>query len=44
MQRHPWNVRFEWLDHRGPFGALNREQVRRYDQYTVARGGQPVSR
>ena len=33
MQRHLWNTDFEWLDHTGPFGALNREQVRHYDQH-----------
>ena len=33
MQRHPWNPDFQWLDRPGSFGALNREQVRQYDQH-----------
>jgi ectoine hydroxylase-related dioxygenase (phytanoyl-CoA dioxygenase family) len=33
MQRHPWNTEFEWLDRTSPFVALNRAQVRQYDQH-----------
>jgi phytanoyl-CoA hydroxylase len=32
MQAHPWNERFEWQDHAGPFTTLTPEQVKRFDE------------
>jgi phytanoyl-CoA hydroxylase len=32
MQAHPWNERFEWQDHDGPFTTLTPEQVKQFDE------------
>ena len=32
MQAHPWNERFEWRDHAGPFTRLTDDQVRLFDE------------
>lgn len=31
ITRHPWNVGFEWIDAKGPFGYLTADQVRSFD-------------
>lgn len=32
VERHPWNDRFEWEDHAGPFQQLSGEQVGQFDE------------
>jgi ectoine hydroxylase-related dioxygenase (phytanoyl-CoA dioxygenase family) len=32
-RRHPWNRRFEWHDHTGPFRTLDGGQVQHYDRH-----------
>ncbi len=32
LTRHPWNVGFEWRDHRGPFRVLEPELVAAFDR------------
>jgi phytanoyl-CoA hydroxylase len=32
VQPHPWNERFTWVDHTGPFSTLTEEQVAAYDR------------
>ena len=31
MQPHPWNTRFRWIDHTGPFRRITAEQARAFD-------------
>jgi phytanoyl-CoA hydroxylase len=33
MQAHPWNERFEWRDHEGPFRSLTPDQVAQFDEH-----------
>jgi ectoine hydroxylase-related dioxygenase (phytanoyl-CoA dioxygenase family) len=33
MQAHPWNERFEWHDHAGPFSRLTPDEVAQFDEH-----------